>query len=195
MKKKLILVAAPPALGKNYVSELICDKLKSVAYIDKDDLADLLHCYFSLNDEKIDMDGDFYLKNLRSAEYSTLFHLAFSALRFERFVLINAPFLKEVRDIEFMRTLKKRANECGADLVVIWVTAPIDVCYERMKTRNSNRDTIKLSRWQEYIRQTDYSTPGVLKEVNAVDDLFVLDNTSKETAIKSVSYIIGKFEE
>jgi predicted kinase len=141
------------------------------------------------------MDGDFYLKNLRSAEYSTLFNLAFSALRFERFVLINAPFLKEVRDIEFMQTLKKRSNECGADLVVIWITAPIDVCYERMKKRNANRDTLKLSKWQEYIKQTDYSTPSVLEEINAVDGLFVFDNTSEKTAIKSVNYIIGKLEE
>ena len=40
----------------------------------------------------------FYLKNLRSAEYATLFDLAFSALRFSDLVLVNAPFLKEIRD-------------------------------------------------------------------------------------------------
>ena len=52
------------------------------------------------------MDGAFYLQNLRSAEYATLFDLAFSALRFSDLVLVNAPFLKEVRDVEYMRGLK-----------------------------------------------------------------------------------------
>lgn len=82
MKKKLILVSAPPACGKNYVSELICGALKNIAYIDKDDLADLLRCSFTLRGEKLDMDGEFYLKNLRSVEYATLLRIAFSSLRF-----------------------------------------------------------------------------------------------------------------
>ena len=102
--------------------------LINIAYIDKDDLAELLGCCFTLCGEKINMDGEFYIKNLHSAEYATLFRLAFSALRFESFVLVNAPFVKEVRDIEYMRDLKKRVNTSGAELVVIWITVPIEVC-------------------------------------------------------------------
>ena len=156
MRKKLILVAAPPACGKNFVSELICTKIKNIAYLDKDDLADLLYCSFTLCEQKIDMDGEFYLKNLRSAEYETLLRLAFSSLRFETLVLVNAPFLKEVRDVEYMRTIKERAMTLGAELVVIWVNTPIEVCYERMKKRNSNRDLLKLLEWSEYVKKVDY---------------------------------------
>ena len=145
MKKKLILVGAPPACGKNYVSKLICEEVEHITYLDKDDLSEMIRCCFNLCDEELNMDGDFYIKNLRTTEYNTLFRLAFSALRFAELVLVNAPFVQEVRDIEYMRALKERTREIGTELVLIWVVAPIDVCYERMKARNSDRDKLKLA--------------------------------------------------
>lgn len=184
--KKIILVAAPPACGKNYVSELICGAVASISYFDKDDLGILLRRSFELCGEKIDMDGDFYLQNLRSAEYATLFDLAFSALRFSNSVLINAPLLKEIRDVEYMCGLKKQAESLGAQLILVWVVAPIGVCHARMKARNSPRDVLKLARWEEYVRNTDYSAPRMLETSGAVDKLFVFDNENNETAIESL---------
>ncbi len=184
MKKKLILVASPPACGKNYVSKLICDSLKTAAYLDKDDLAELLRCSFTLCGEPLDMDGEFYLKNLRPAEYDTLLRLAFSALEHGERVLVNAPFLREVRDPDYMRGLKERAASLGAELVLIWVTAPIDLCRERMQKRNSDRDTKKLADWEAYVKKTDYSVPLILKETDAVDALIPFD-TADDTAVSA----------
>ncbi len=182
MNKKLVLVAAPPACGKNYVSELICRELENVAYLDKDDLGGLIRRSFALCDEAVNMDGAFYLQNLRAEEYATLLRLAFSALRFSNYVLVNAPFLKEVRDTEYMRELKKTAAFHGAKLILVWVTASSAVCYERMKQRASDRDHSKLAAWKEYIQRTDYSAPVLLEELGAVDRLFVFDNENDETA-------------
>lgn len=190
MKKKLILVTAPPACGKNYVSELICNALNDVAYVDKDDLADLLRCSFTLSGEKLDMDGEFYRKHLRPVEYATLLRIAFSTLRYTNYVLVNAPFIKEVRDIEYMRMLKERVASMGAELVVIWVTAPIEVCYERMKKRNAERDVLKLSTWQEYVKNIDYNPPYTLQATNVVDKLFTFDNTNEITAKESLQHIL-----
>ena len=186
----MILVAAPPACGKNYVSELICGAVEHVSYFDKDDLSILLRRSFALCGENIDMDGSFYLQNLRNAEYETLFNLAFSALRFSNLVLVNAPFLKEVRDAEYMSALKERAKKSGAELVLVWVTASNAVCYERMKARGSDRDTEKLARWEEYILKTNYSVPQTLETVGAVDKLFVFDNENDETAMESLKKIL-----
>ena len=193
-KKKLILISAPPACGKNYVSELICSALKNISYVDKDDLADLLRCSFTLCGEKLDMDGEFYLKNLRSVEYDTLLKISFSALRFNKHVLVNAPFVREVRDLKYMADLKDRAHKCGAELVVIWVCAPVEVCYERMKKRNSDRDTLKLLAWDEYVKKIDYSAPYSLEEKRAVDKLFVFDNTNAVSAQKSLNYLIEELD-
>ena len=66
-------------MRKKNVSDLICRSLKSVAYFDKDDLADLRLCAFSVSGQATDTDGRFYLNNIRPFEYSTLFNLAFDS--------------------------------------------------------------------------------------------------------------------
>ena len=157
MNKKLILVAAPPACGKTYLSLQIAEKLPHIVYLDKDDLGDLVRAAFSAAGKEADMDGDFYKENIRQAEYATIMHIALSTLRFEDRVLLNAPLSKEVRDVEYMMDIKAKANALGAQLLLIWVTAPTEICYERMKKRNSDRDTLKLQDWDNYVRKINYT--------------------------------------
>jgi len=193
MKKKLILVASPPACGKTYVSERIAKSLGHVVYLDKDDLCDLIRASFAVSGQEVNMDGEFYINNLRPAEYSTILHIAFSALRFEDYVLLNGPFGKEVRDAETMKTLKERANELGAELLLIWVTTPVECCYERMKKRNSDRDTLKLANWDEYVKKINYTPPYELEKAGAVDRFMVFDNkddASAERLLKETLNII-----
>jgi predicted kinase len=193
MKKKLILVASPPACGKTYVSKLIAKSVGHVVYLDKDDLCALIRASFAVAGEEVNMDGEFYINNLRPAEYDTILHIAFSALRFADTVLLNAPFGKEVRDAETMRRLKARANALDAELLLIWVSTPTDVCYERMKKRNSDRDTLKLANWEDYIRKINYTPPHELTELGAVDRLILFDNkddTSAELSLKKTLNII-----
>ena len=192
--KKMILVAAPPACGKTYVSELIASTLGRIAYFDKDDLAPLLRASFAVSGEKIDMDGEFYINSLRPAEYSTMINIAFSALRFENLVLINAPFGKEVRDADYMLKLKERANKTDSKLILIWVTASEDVCYNRMKKRNSERDVQKLDNWEDYIKNINFTPPFELKEKGAVDELIIFDNNDDEKVKKSLDEILKVLE-
>ena len=181
MNKKLILVASPPACGKTFVSELLAKELGHTVYLDKDDLCDLLRTAFILSGNDINMDGGFYAENLRPAEYSTIFNIAFSALRFEDYVILNAPFGKEVRSTESMRALKKRANSMGADLILVWVSTPVEICYERMKKRNSDRDILKLQNFDEYVSKTDFSAPKELLADGAVDRLIIFDTKDDST--------------
>lgn len=53
------------------MSELIGNCLRNVVYLDKDDLGRLVRRSFALSGEAVDMDGAFYLQNLRSDEYAT----------------------------------------------------------------------------------------------------------------------------
>jgi len=190
MNKKLILVASPPACGKTYVSQLIAKSVDHIVYLDKDDLCDLIRAAFAASGNELDMDGDFYKNNLRCAEYSTIVNIAFSTLRFEDKVILNAPFGKEVRNTEYMKTLKDKANKMGADLLLIWVTAPLELCYERMKSRNSDRDTLKLKNWDEYVKKINYTPPYELKDKNAVDRFVIFDTKDDEAVEKSLNETI-----
>ena len=194
MKRKLIMVAAPPAAGKNYVSDLICRKIDGIAYLDKDDLSPLLRRAFAVAGERMDMDGSFYSENLRNYEYETLLTLAFSNLRYSGIVLVNAPFSREVRDENFMRELKKRANASGAELILVWVSVPPEICYERMRARASDRDTEKLENFWEYAKHINYTPPTSLAESSAVNRLFIFDNSDEASAAKSLEKLAKMLE-
>ena len=193
--KKLVLVASPPACGKTYVSKILAEHLDHVVYLDKDDLCDLLRAAFAASGKNVDMDGSFYAENLRSAEYSTILNIAFSALRFEDYVILNAPFVKEVRHPQTIKDLKKRANNLDAKLVLVWVSAPVDVCYERMKNRNSDRDLLKLKNWDEYVKKTNFAPPDELKSSGAVDEFIIFDTkdecTFESSLTKTLKTIVG----
>ena len=189
-KKKLILVAAPPACGKSYVSERIAQECGHIVYLDKDDLCDLVGCTFDLCGQERNMDSKFYSKNIRPAEYSTILRLALSALRYENTVLINAPFGKEVRDVGYMAELKSTVNKIGAELALVWVIAPMDVCYERMRKRNAIRDMWKLENWNEYVKGINYSTPIQLVEEQAVDRLIEFNNGKAQDFASSLEEVI-----
>ena len=190
MEKTLILVASPPACGKTYVSRKLSEALGGLVYLDKDDLCDLLRAAFKVANQPVDMDGAFYIENLRGAEYATILHIAFSTLQYGDRVLLNAPFGKEVRDPAFMRSLKDRANAQGARLLLIWVTAPLEVCHARMQQRNSDRDTLKLADWEAYVKKINYAPPYELAKQAAVDELILFDTKDDEAFQASMEQTI-----
>ncbi len=89
--------------------------------------------------------------NIRDYEYDCVLALAMEALDYDDIVLINAPFTQEVRDNAFIANLKAKLADKGATLAVIWVETSPEVVHQRMIDRNSDRDTWKLTHWDEYI--------------------------------------------
>ena len=118
----------------------------------------------------------------------------YSELRFSKSVLVNAPLLKEIRNTEYMKDLKEKAHELDAELILVWIIASSDACYERMKARNSDRDVQKLANWDEYRRKTDYTSPHALEACGAVDKFFIFDNKNNETALKSLKKLLDILE-
>jgi hypothetical protein len=175
--KKIILVAAPPACGKNYVCDKIASSLSSPVYIDKDDLSVFVDKIFSLTGEKPNRDGEFFVKEVRPLEYEAIKTLALSAINYSDTVIINAPFLKEVREGDYIREFKKAANERGARLVLVWVYVKSkETLYSRMKKRAAARDEWKLQNFDEYVKTIDFSAPSGLLDNGDVDGLYVFEN-------------------
>ncbi len=193
--KKLILVAGPPACGKTFVAELIAKNISHCVYLDKDDLGSLLMQACILNKQSLDYDGLFYQNNLRSVEYDTILSIALSALRFNDTVILNAPFLKEARDLDYMQNLKEKVNLLGAELMLIWVIAPESIMYERMKKRNSPRDKLKLKNWSEYIKFLNLNPPVALLNNKSVNSLLIFDTTNEKTTYECLQKTIAKINQ
>lgn len=179
--KKLILVVSPPACGKTYVSKKLAAALDHVVYLDKDTLIPLSKKIFEAANEEYNRSSDFFNRVIRDVEYEVTLDLAFEALQYENLVLVNAPFTREIRDMEYVKALAKRLAEMSAELVFIWVDAKPEICHQRMIERNSTRDTWKLSHWDEYIQSINFSIPTPLSAPESGAKLMIFDNNSSDT--------------
>ena len=182
--KRLILVAAPPASGKSYVARQLAKALNPVVYLDKDTLTILSKQIFSVASEPYNRSSGFFEEHVRNYEYDTILALAKDALRYSNTVLINAPFTREVRNPEYIHRLREQLYQRHIALTIIWVVADPEVCHKRMLGRNSDRDTWKLTHWDEYIAGCDFSIP---KGINNPKDKreFILFYNSNEKEFKT----------
>lgn len=193
--KKLILVTSPPACGKTYVSKQLSKALNHIVYLDKDTLIPLSKQIFKVAGEEYNRSSDFFEEHIRNYEYETIINLALEALDYDNLVLINAPFTREIRDKDYMNSLKRLVADKQASLVVIWVETSIEVCKKRMEERNSDRDTWKLTHWDEYISGCNFTIPDNLDDPNIIDDLLIFNNSSSKEYNDSMKRIVSILEE
>ena len=194
MNKKLILVTSPPACGKTYISKQLAKRLKHVVYLDKDTLITLSKQIFVVAGEPYNRSSDFFEENIRNYEYDCIVDLASEALEYNNIALINAPFTREIRDMEYIDKLKEKLKEKSATLVVIWVETSPEIVRQRMITRNSDRDTWKLENWDEYIGSCNFDIPQNLDNPNVKDDLLVFKNNNDEEFEDSMKDILEILE-
>ncbi|AFA47287.1 putative P-loop ATPase [Acetobacterium woodii DSM 1030] len=192
--KKLILVTSPPASGKTYVAKKLAEALSQVVYLDKDTLIPLSKQIFVVAGEEYNRSSDFFEKNIRDYEYETVVALALEALDYDNTVLINAPFTKEVRDINYIYNLKAKLKKKKASLVVIWVETAIEVTRQRMIARNSERDTWKLAHWDEYLAESNFNIPIGLDNPHVKDDLLIFKNSTDQEFKTSLNEILSILE-
>ena len=109
--RRLILVTSPPACGKTHVSKEISKALKPMVYLDKDTLIGLSNQVFKVAGEENNRSSDFFEENIRNTEYEVVIDLALEALEYCDTVLINAPFTREIRDLDYMNGFRKKLQE------------------------------------------------------------------------------------
>ncbi len=192
--KKLILVTSPPACGKTYVSKQLAKALKHVVYLDKDTLICLSKQIFKIAGEEYNRSSQFFEDNIRNYEYDAIVALALEALDYDDIVLINAPFTREIRDKAYIDGLKNKLREKDVALVVIWIETAIEVCRQRMISRNSDRDSWKLSHWDEYIAGCNFNIPSTLDDPKIKDDLLIFENSSDAEFNESLRYTVNMLE-
>ncbi|MFM2484201.1 AAA family ATPase [Celerinatantimonas yamalensis] len=192
--KRLILVTSPPASGKTYISKQLAKELKHVVYLDKDTLIVLSHQIFKVAHQQVNRSSDFFEANIRDYEYQATLALAMEALEYDDIVLINAPFTREIRDVDYITNLKKQLIDKQARLTVVWVITNVDVIKQRMIARNSSRDTWKLEHWDEYIQGVNFDIPEKLDDPDVIDDFLIFKNSNDAEYEQSMKHILAILE-
>ncbi|MEE0061455.1 MAG: AAA family ATPase [Acutalibacteraceae bacterium] len=195
MDKKLILVTSPPACGKTHISKELSKELKNIVYLDKDTLIPLSKQIFVVANQPYNRSSDFFEEHIRDYEYECVIDLALDALDYNDMVLINAPFTREIRDMEYINNLRAMLAKKGAKLVVIWVQTSPEIVHQRMIARNSDRDTWKLANWDEYIAGCNFSIPENLNNPNIKDDLLIFKNDNSREFEESMKNIVSILKE
>ncbi|MEE0265898.1 MAG: AAA family ATPase [Acutalibacteraceae bacterium] len=195
MDKKLILVTSPPACGKTHISKELSKELKNIVYLDKDTLIPLSKRIFVVANQPYNRSSDFFEEHIRDYEYECVIDLALDALDYNDMVLINAPFTREIRDMEYINNLRAMLAKKGAKLVVIWVQTSPEIVHQRMIARNSDRDTWKLANWDEYIAGCNFSIPENLNNPNIKDDLLIFKNDNAREFEESMKNIVSILKE
>ena len=194
MVKKLILVTSPPACGKTYISKALAARLEHVVYLDKDTLITLSKQIFKVANQPYNRSSQFFEDNIRDYEYDCVVDLALEALDYEDKVLINAPFTREIRDMDYIKGLEKLAEK-NATLVVVWVETSPEIVHKRMIDRNSDRDTWKLEHWDEYIAGCYFEIPENLKRPGAKDSLIIFKNNNEKEFENSMKKCVSILDE
>ena len=172
MKKKLIIVAAPPACGKTVAAKYLAAKLAPVVYLDKDDLLPLAHQVFVALGEKVNRSGPTHAKYLRDAEGDVTLDLAINSLAFCDCAIVNAPYTRELRltdprYVEKMQQIRARLDAANAELVVVFIQSNAEraefFMRERQKNEGCTRDEHKLADAKNYFASIDYSVPQGLR--------------------------------
>lgn len=181
--KKLFLIGSPPASGKTYVAKKLAGLLTQPVYLDKDAIIPLSKVIYEVAHQPYNRDSEFFNTYIRDAEYEAIMEVALEALMFNKFVIVNAPFSKEIRGTTYMANLKQQLALIETEVVVIWVHCELDLIHQRMIDRNSDRDKWKIENWGEYVKARDFSIPQV-------EGIHVIENTDEASVIKQLHELI-----
>lgn len=192
-KKRLIFVTAPPGCGKTTLSQRLAKELEHVVYLDKDTLIPLSKKIFDISGQPYDRSSEFFQKVIRDTEYDVIMDLAFEALQYEDFVMVNAPFTSEIRDRRYLNDLRDKLKKYDATLSVIWILTRPDVCRRRMFERNSDRDIWKINHWNEYVETVDFSIPYQARFDDDDMSLIIYQNNTYEETERSFELLMRKF--
>ncbi len=194
-EKRLIFVTSPPACGKTKLSKKLATAIKHIVYLDKDTLIPLSKQIFAVAGQPYNRSSDFFEKEIRDYEYDVIMDLAFEAIKYEDLVMVNAPFTREIRDDEYIASLREKLKEYGAKLTVVWIVTDPEVCHQRMIDRGSDRDTWKLENWEQYLSTVNFTIPENLRDSEDENSLLLYYNSTDELAEESFKKLMSFFEE
>ena len=107
--KHMILVTSPPACGKSFITDKLARALKNCVYLDRDSLLVLSAQIFKVAGEPNNRSSQFFEENVRRLRVrDAILEVAFEALKYNDYVLINAPFTREVKDPKYIADLRAK---------------------------------------------------------------------------------------
>ncbi len=154
--KILIVVAGYAGSGKTELGKFLCH-LTNWPLLDKDTVTrPLLECLLqAVGLDPDDRQSALYAEQLRPLEYKCMMDAAFENLSCGTSAIVSAPFLGQITDGAWARTLDRRCSARGVRFELVWVACDEETMRDHLRSRNAGRDRWKLTHWPEYMATID----------------------------------------
>jgi len=147
----MILVGGYAGSGKSEFAKFL-GRLTGWPILDKDSITRPLvdQLLVSLGGEAHDRSSKLYLEKVRPFEYRCIMEAAWNNLDCGIPVILDAPFIKEFSQADWMQRLQNRCRSKRVSVATIWVQCDVESMREYIEFRGAARDAWKMEAWEEY---------------------------------------------
>ncbi|MFF2352460.1 AAA family ATPase [Kitasatospora sp. NPDC058115] len=152
----ILLVGGYAGSGKSEFAKFL-GRLTGWPILDKDSLTRPLvdQLLAALGGEANDRSSDLYREKVRPLEYRCLMEAAWDNVDCGTSVILDAPFLAEFSQEEWMQRFYNRCKAKRATVAAIWVECDSDSMKEYVEFRGAARDLWKMEHWEDYLATVD----------------------------------------
>lgn len=152
----VVLVGGFAGSGKSEFAKFL-GGLTSWPILDKDSLTRPLvdQLLVALGGEAHDRSSELYLEKVRPFEYRCLLEAAWDNLDCGISTILDAPFVSEFSQAEWMQRFQNRCRSKRVSVATIWVECDPESMREYIEFRGAARDVWKMEAWDEYISGLD----------------------------------------
>ncbi|MDI2127803.1 AAA family ATPase [Yinghuangia seranimata] len=152
----LTMVGGYAGSGKSELARFL-GALTAWPILDKDSLTRPMveQLLTALGGDPYDRHSELYAEKVKPAEYRCLMEAAWDNLDCGISVILDAPFVAQFSDVNWMRRL---FNKCRSKRVipqVVWVQCDTESMFEYVQFRDAPRDAWKLQNWDTYVSGMD----------------------------------------
>ncbi|MGW7464272.1 AAA family ATPase [Streptomyces xantholiticus] len=152
----VVLVGGYAGSGKSEFAKFL-GQLTSWPILDKDSLTRPLvdQLLVALGGEAHDRSSELYRDKVRPFEYRCLMEAAWDNLNCGISTILDAPFISEFAQAEWMQRFQNRCRSKRVSVAPIWVECDPDSMREYIEFRGAARDAWKMEAWDEYVSGLD----------------------------------------
>ncbi|WP_267246057.1 AAA family ATPase [Streptomyces sp. PR69] len=152
----VVLVGGFAGSGKSEFAKFL-GNLTGWTILDKDTLTRQLvdQLLIALGGEAHDRSSTLYREKVRPLEYRCLIEVARENINSGISVILDAPFISEFSQADWMQRLNNFCRAKRASLATIWVDCDPESMREYIEFRGAARDMWKMEAWDEYLSTLD----------------------------------------
>lgn len=166
----VILVGGYAGSGKSEFAKFL-GGLTGWPILDKDSLTRPLvdQLLVAMGGQAHDRSSELYREKVRPLEYRCLMEAAWDNVDCGISVVLDAPFISEFSQAEWMQRFQNRCRSKRVSVASIWVQCDPESMREYIEFRGAARDAWKMEAWEEYVSGLDL-------ELRPQGPHFIVDN-------------------